>query len=144
MVQIQLLEFTLIGLVNAQEGEPESRDSEDNYQRIEKLFTLPAGQLRRRAKRLKTANSPHSSNRRSTCGTAWCTAGCMLSAIDVASGRSTLAAERADLAAAEGASRRVQSELQALFGQTLKDAGAELEPTLEEWQERFGSPPPPG
>jgi hypothetical protein len=63
------------------------------------------------------------------------------SAIAVANGDSTIAAERTDLATAQGAFRRVNIDLRVVFAQVLKDAGAG--PTLEEWRARFGDVPPP-
>src|SRR5687768_10189060 len=47
MLEIQLFEFTLLGLVQAQ-GE-DLRGSADYRPSLEQLFTLTAGQLRRRA-----------------------------------------------------------------------------------------------
>lgn len=140
MVQIQLIELTLLGLVNAQEEKPESRGGAEGVRRLEELFSLTAGQLRQCADIADgdLAELVESAIQlRNQLVHGWL----VRSTLAVANGSSSLAAQRDELATAEAAFRRVQIDLQSLLEGTIAEADKELLSTLMEWRARFGSVP---
>jgi hypothetical protein len=125
MLQVQLFEFELLSLVNAQTEERESKLSEHLW-RMESLFASTAGQLRRRARIEDPELGGLLENTvvlRNRLVHHWL----IFAGLSVRFGRTDLEKERENLRVAARSIQVVRERLQELFDDLLKTGGVDPE-----------------
>lgn len=137
MYEIQLFEFTLVGLVQVQEGE--ALRGSDQYGRfVEKLFSEPAGRLRRRA-RIKDKEFGERLERTVDLRNRLVHGWIIYAGLDLAAGVKTVAAERQALRDARRNIHYARNRLHAIYAAELEKLPQEEiitpERVVELWRE---------
>jgi hypothetical protein len=139
MLELQLFELGLFALVDAQHFSPGQIGTEERTRRVERLWSLPAGQLRQEAHiedEQTAALLADTVRLRNRLVHGWL----FFTGMDLAAGTSTMQQERADLSVALRSVRAVRQALDRELERALASHDEEVPPerALELWRDTFG------